>query len=247
LVGIEGHSAGGLATAVAAADLQPDATVLFDPVDNGDLGKNAMPKIAAPVLEIFAAPSSCNSSGNWVPFKSASTGAQVFFDVVGSTHCDGENMDRGLLCGFVCGGAATPARQARYSHYATAFFLALLKNDAAAAAELCHAKLAGDSTVSNVFSKGIPGCAAPPDDLGTGQADLSTGAKDLGAAVDFATGSETDASAGRPDGGIDTRPGGGCNCRLSPGPERDRGAWAAVVVALVLALYRRRLTSRRGS
>src|SRR5262249_28304336 len=131
-VGLEGHSAGGLATALASAALHPGATVLFDPVDNGGLGQTAMGKIDTPLVEVFADPSSCNSSSGWSAFKSTSTGPTVLFNVVGSTHCDGENADRGVLCGLVCGGAADPTRQARYAHYATAALLAFLNDDATA-------------------------------------------------------------------------------------------------------------------
>jgi len=239
--GLEGHSAGGLASALAAAATQPGATVLFDPVDNGDLGKQAMPQVAGPVLEIFAAPSSCNSSSGWSAFKTASTGPQVFFSVNGSTHCDGENADRGVLCGLVCGGAAAPARQARYAHYATAFFLAFLKSDSAAAAELCAAKLGADTTIAGGVSSGVPGCAsAPLPDLGAGAADLGARPADAGV-----PGPGDGASGSPPGGGGNHGSGGAGGCAL--GAPRVPAAFPWSFAPLFALLLRRRRGARRAS
>jgi dienelactone hydrolase len=228
-VGIEGHSAGGLAAAIAAAGVQPGATVLFDPVDNGDLGKQAMPKIAGPLLQIFAEPGACNNQGAWKPFKSSSSGPQVIFDVKGSTHCDGENADRGVLCGFACGGAAMPARQARYSHYATAFLLAFLKSDAVAAGELCPAKLSADPSLAAVVSQGVPGCG------GAASVDMSLpGLADAAIAVDAGTGSTADLGAGAPRGG----------CALSSSGDASVW-WMVVLLGLSAAGSRWRARRRR--
>ena len=43
-VGLEGHSAGGLATTLAAAKISPDAVVLFDPVDSNASGSSPPPR-----------------------------------------------------------------------------------------------------------------------------------------------------------------------------------------------------------
>ena len=50
-IGLEGHSAGGLATTIAATKLAPGATVLFDPVDDSAAhGKAALPSMCTPLL-----------------------------------------------------------------------------------------------------------------------------------------------------------------------------------------------------
>ena len=66
---LEGHSAGGLATAVAASELQPQATILFDPVDKDEAGKDALPSLCGPMLAIFADPGSCNDDGIWQEYE----------------------------------------------------------------------------------------------------------------------------------------------------------------------------------
>ena len=232
--GLEGHSAGGLATAIAGAALQPKATILFDPVDNNGLGQAAMGKIAGPLLEIFADSSSCNSSSGWSAFKSTSLGAKVYFNVIGSTHCDGENADRGVLCGLVCGGAADPMRQARYAHYATAALLAFLDNDAAAAAALCETTLAADSAIKDTDSEGVPGCSAsvPPDLASTGS-DMALEPEDFatGNALDFAV-AGSGGVGGNAAGGSSNGSAEGCGCKLG---SRDETAAPAMAFVLVIA------------
>lgn len=142
--GLEGHSAGGLATTVAAAKLAPAAMVLFDPVDKNGEGKTAYAKLCQPVLAIFAESGSCNVNAEWSGFKGTTKSDVVSFKVQGSTHCDGENAKR-TLCGPFCGGGADPDRQAVYAHYTTAFFLSKLKGDAAATAAMADAVVASDS------------------------------------------------------------------------------------------------------
>ena len=166
--------------------------MLFDPVDANDLGRAAMPKIAMPLLEIFADASGCNSNAAWSAFKTTNTSATtVLLNVIGSTHCDGENADRGILCGLVCGGAADPTRQKRYAHYATAFLLAFLKSDGAAASALCESALEADPAIEATSSHGVPGCVGGSSgnpDLSTtgsgGGADMSSGGGSGGAGSD---------------------------------------------------------------
>ena len=158
-VGLEGHSAGGLATTVAAAKLKPQAVVLFDPVDKDNAGKTAYATLCSPTLSLFAGPGGCNNQAAWKPFASASPGPVVFADVVGATHCDGENGAR-LACGPFCGGAAVPARQAVHARYATAFLLAHLKGDSAAAATLTETALRADTALAGPLVKA--GVACPP-------------------------------------------------------------------------------------
>ena len=242
-IGLEGHSAGGLATAVAAAALQPTAVVLFDPVDASNLGQPAMAKIASPLLEIFADPSGCNANSNWSAFKDTSTGPKVLLHVIGSSHCDGENADRGVLCGLVCGGNPDANRQKRYAHYATAQLLAFLDGDATAAAELCEAKLAADSTIEDTESAGVPGCAAgPPPDLAGAPSDMAAGGG--GGGGGGTDGGGTGGGGGGDGGGGGGGGGGGCAFVQGGGSGL---AATLVLLLIVLAGVRRarRLSGRR--
>ncbi len=164
--GLEGHSAGGLATTVAAAKLSPQAVVLFDPVDRNNDGKTAYGTLCSPVLALFAQAGVCNNQAGWRAFASTTPGPLVAANVVGATHCDGENAARGLCAlGCLSAGADT-ARQRVHAHYATAFFLARLQGDAAAEAELTSAALAANAALASpVVRAGTP-CAVSPVDAG---------------------------------------------------------------------------------
>lgn len=142
--GLEGHSAGGLATTVAAIKLSPAATVLFDPVDKNGDGKMAYASLCHPVLAVFAESGACNQNAEWSAFQASTKADLVAFKVAGSTHCDGENAKR-TLCGPFCGGGADPGRQAVYAHYTTAYFLSKLKADGAATAAIADAVIMTDS------------------------------------------------------------------------------------------------------
>lgn len=189
-VGLEGHSAGGLATTLAAAKVKPRAVVLFDPVDANAAGKSAYATLCSPVLSLFSNPGACNGNGDWKTFATTSPGSVILGNLVSSTHCDGENNPRGL-CGIGCGGGASPARQTVLARYATAFFLAKLKGDSAAAATLDPATLAADTALADTAAKtgiscpetgtdaGADGSAPPPlpepSDAGTGSDSGSSG------------------------------------------------------------------------
>jgi dienelactone hydrolase len=259
-VGLEGHSAGGLATTLAAADLAPAATVLFDPVDNADLGKAAYAKLCTPVLDLFAMPSMCNNTSGWFAFRTTSKGPTTSFRVKGSTHCDGENAARSL-CGFTCGGAADPTRQKVYARYATAFFLAHLKADTTAGATLGAAPLGADDEIGEV-SIGGGGCTTGGDAGGDGGVATDSGGAvdaesdtdtdtDTGTATDSATGSDdsgSDSALGVPDSSSSSAadPGssadGGCGCTL-PGAVSHSSA-ASILTVLGLFVLRRRRTQR---
>ena len=167
-LGLEGHSAGGQAMAVAASKLTPTAVVLFDPVagtgptgGSVEPGKTAMSLIKSPLLEVFAenhkGAMSCNQNGNWKPFGLSSLGPRIGGVVKDSTHCDGENNAR-ALCGATCGGAASPVRQARYKHYATAWFLGWINGDEAARCEVTLAKMQADALIHDPGAADIPAC-----------------------------------------------------------------------------------------
>lgn len=177
-LGLEGHSAGGQALAVVAAQIKPTAVVLFDPVagmgmsgDSVEPGKTAVAGICSPLMTIFAesqaGANSCNKNGNWKPFGLSSTGPRIGAIVKGSTHCDGENNAR-ALCGFTCGGAADPTRQGRYAHYATAWFLGYLKDDAAALAEATVPKMQADALLHDPAGATGPDCKGNSGGGGSG-------------------------------------------------------------------------------
>lgn len=96
---LAGHSAGGLASVLAADELGDDVAgvLLFDPVDNNDLGADA--SVSAPVGALFAAPGTCNSDGNGVAMVPQ---GELAFAVEGANHCSFESpSDR--LCTSICG------------------------------------------------------------------------------------------------------------------------------------------------
>jgi dienelactone hydrolase len=226
-IGLEGHSAGGLATTLAAAEVVPSATVLFDPVDNGGLGKAAYAKLCGPVLSFFAGPSTCNNNTGWFDFRTTSKGPTTSFRVKGSTHCDGENAAR-PLCGLTCGGAADGTRQKVYGRYATAFFLANLKGDSAAGATLASGALSADTAIGEVSVGGGPSCVPTGGDAGVVDA-----GSDAGTTAD---------AGGTGDGGtVDgTGDAGGCAC-TSPGtPTRGHGLAAIALGLAAVALGRAR-------
>ena len=243
--GLEGHSAGGLATAVAALKLAPAATVLFDPVDKNADGKNAYAKLCSPLLAIFAGASSCNNNAEWRGFETSTTSSLLAFDVKGSTHCDGENVDR-ALCGGFCGGAASAERQAVYAHYATAFLLAHLTNDAAATAALADATVDADPAIDGIHHA-LASCSPPLADAGSDAAtDASTprpsgsGAPPADAApttpppADGASPSSTPAAAS------------GCGCRTTRAASSPL-TLAALALPFAVFLARSRARSRSRS
>lgn len=241
LVGLQGHSAGGLAATLAAAEIQPDATVLFDPVDSNDLGMAALPEVCGPVMEIFSNPSSCNSDGNWVPFKTSSSGPIIALNVVNSTHCDGELPAR-PACALVCGGAADAERQKEFARYATAFFLYHLNGDPDAGSQLTEQAMAANTAIADVVVEDAEDCTEEVDagadsdvdsdsdsdadaDSGTGDDDDSGGDDDDDNDDDddddddnndVSDGEDDDDSGGDDDGSDD----GACGCGAVGGVER---------------------------
>lgn len=265
-IGLEGHSAGGLATTLAAAEVVPAATVLFDPVDNAGLGKAAYAKLCGPVLDFFAGPSSCNNSAGWFDFRTTAKGPTTSFRVKGSTHCDGENAAR-ALCGLTCGGAADATRQKVYGRYATAFFLANLKGDSAAAATLTNTVLSADTEIGEVSIGGGPSCTpgggdagvsdtgvpttdtgVPTTDSGTPTTDSGTPISDAGTSDSGITdsgGAKSDSGGTADSGSLDgTTDAGGCSC-ASPGTAGRASGLLAVGLGLAALVLGRARRSRR--
>jgi dienelactone hydrolase len=247
--GLEGHSAGGLASTAAAARLKPNALVLFDPVDRDDIAKTALPTVCSPTLTLFAAAGACNNRSQWKTFSTTMSGPAVQLDVVGATHCDGENADRGIICSAACGGGAATDRQTTHARLATAFFLANLKGDAEAAGTLTVAALGADTRLANVREKaGTPCAPVPVADAGAGEGGVSSSsgaASSSGASGTASSGSSGTSGASSSSSGAGDAPaagdgGDGCNQSSRAGAS---GAATLGLIGLLLGARRRR--SRR--
>ena len=264
-LGVEGHSAGGLATTMMARANAPGAVVLFDPVDANDAGASAYAGRCGPLLVLFAQPSSCNNQEEWQTFATQTTAQATMFSVAGSTHCDGENHDCGVACGLACGGAADATRQDVYARYATAFFLANLAGDTQAAAALAPSVLAADTAIANVRTVAGSACSAVSDggDGGTASSGSSgggSGGSSSGSGLSGATGSSSGAtgtssggfsgattspsssgssgSSTNGDAGGDA-PASGCSCDIV-GAARAPLTWGLAPLALFALRWRRR-------
>jgi dienelactone hydrolase len=251
-IGLEGHSAGGLATTIASRQLQPGATVLFDPVDANDAGRAAYEDLCRPVLALFADPSGCNNQAEWSSFATNTTSASTTFHVIGSSHCDGENPDRGALCGLACNGAANATRQAVYARYATAFFLWTLRDDAQAATVLTQSALAADTAITTLTSTSgacavasdggsapppAPSDSGSPDDAGPTD---SPPASPTSGSVDASVGDAQPPASPAARGGTPNNRSSGCGCSLYG--QRGAGTWSAGIFGFfaLCALTRRR-------
>lgn len=234
-IGLEGHSAGGLATTIAARQLHPGATVLFDPVDANDAGRAAYEDLCGPVLALFANPSACNNQAEWSAFATNTASTSTTFHVIGSTHCDGENPDRGALCGLACNGVANATRQAVYARYATAMFLSNLRGDSQAATVLAQSALAADTAITTltstsgtcaVVSDGGSAPAPAPSDSGS-PSDAGATASPPGSpssgGLDASVGDAQPPASPAAVGETATNRSSGCGCSLSG----ERGARSA--------------------
>lgn len=249
-VGLEGHSAGGLATTLAAAKIEPGAVVLFDPVDANGVGKTAFGALCSPTLVLFADAGQCNKSAEWKGFGPSTKGPLALANVVGASHCDGENAARGLCSAPIvgCGAAAAPARQTVHARYATAHFLARLKGDTAAASALALAALTADAELAGASVKDGPLCAPRPSGDGGAPADAGPRPPSVvdasgggGPPVPTASPTGTAPATGEPSANEADQSG----CAVGAGAGATGvGSLLVGMSALVFALRRRR--SRRG-
>jgi pimeloyl-ACP methyl ester carboxylesterase len=244
-VGLEGHSAGGLATTLAAAKLKPKAVVLFDPVDNNGLGKTAFGTLCSSTLVLFANSGTCNKNAEWKGFGATTSGPLVLANVKDATHCDGENEARGLCAAPLvgCGAAAAPARQTVHARYATALFMATLKGDTDAKAALAAGALSADTELETTQVKAGPECTGQPS-----LPDAGPPGKDGGSVTPPPTGTTPPAGTGTP-GTPSPSPTGsadpsaestGSGCSASPRAAGTTGALLAGLVAAALFVRRRR-------
>ncbi|MBM4393181.1 MAG: hypothetical protein FJ090_18815 [Deltaproteobacteria bacterium] len=131
-----GHSAGGLAAVLAAAEVGADAVVGLDAVDYDDLGRDAARQVTAPTLRLVGEPSACNASGNGRDWSLGGTDWMV--EVPRASHCDFESPTD-TLCSAVC-GSADSARQEVVGEYAAAWLVYTLLGGAEAWVEGAEAQ-----------------------------------------------------------------------------------------------------------
>ncbi len=105
-VALVGHSAGGLASLLAAAEGSADLLVTLDGTDVGDLGVDAADDVEIPALVLAGEPSTCNASGSG---RAWADDDRVLVGMPDASHCDFESDTDGL-CERLCGDA-DPERQ----------------------------------------------------------------------------------------------------------------------------------------
>ncbi|MFK7929962.1 MAG: alpha/beta hydrolase [Myxococcota bacterium] len=98
---LAGYSAGGLAAVLGASQTDNVGVLLLDPVDNNDLGANAMGSIPSPVGGLFADASRCNADSNGIAMAGLASDSRLW-RLDGANHCHFESpTDR--VCQTLCG------------------------------------------------------------------------------------------------------------------------------------------------
>ena len=106
-----GFSAGGLSALVAASeDKACTKLLLFDPVDQATLGKDAAPKIRIPALALLGQPGPGNAHRNASAMLAAIPGCRIV-EIPDATHCDFEARPS-ALCHRLAGSKPDAARTA---------------------------------------------------------------------------------------------------------------------------------------
>ncbi len=159
-VAFEGYSSGGQAMLFAAANLQPQAVILLDPVTgtnpfDTDTSRSQadLAQVCSPVLTLYAEPGasliSCNKKSLWKTFGNKSGGPGASAVVKGASHCDIENIAGGMCSSPVigCGRIASAKLQKVFAHYATAWLLSVLNNDNDAQQALAQAVMGIDGSL----------------------------------------------------------------------------------------------------
>jgi pimeloyl-ACP methyl ester carboxylesterase len=120
-----GHSAGGLASLVAAAeDSSAVAVVGLDMTDADGIGGRAAASIVAPVYALLGEPSSCNSDGNGLDVYRTLSDVQML-RVTDADHCDFEN-ETDWLCTWFCPAGSGAFSDAAISETVSALSIAAL-------------------------------------------------------------------------------------------------------------------------
>jgi dienelactone hydrolase len=257
--GLVGHSAGGMAVFLAAAqDPRIDSVVGFDPVDQFSGAQNVVAAIVAPTLHIAAEnPGFCSSQWKDYVYPQSPAPKQLLV-VAGSGHCDPEDPSDDL-CPTFCSSPSDASTSYLFRRYAVAWTTCVLQADPS-----MQTWIGGDSFLSDeaaeLFSQSAAEsldavvCEAPPgddDDDTTGAGDDDTAEDDDTADDDDTVGDDDDSgedddAAGDDDEGDDddgTQPGatdpfgddgGGCDCVNTEAPESA----ALLLLLLPLALPR---------
>lgn len=260
-LGFAGHSAGGLAAFLAAAQRPVAAVVLFDPVENNNLGTPVAATVNSPTIFLFAEPATCNSQANATGWFAAVPGAKARLKVVNANHCDPQEPISGV-CSFACGGAAatSTARSAIFKRYAVDFFKRYLLGQTMPCLETTAQNDATAGTITAVDVQ-LGGCGldagVPPVDAG--QPEVDAGARDAGAAdagipdAGMTVDAGAPADAGVPDAGAEpdagpaaaadageviVTPPVGCSCAVADG-------WGLLGLAVLASLWFRRSSPRR--
>ncbi len=118
-IALVGHSAGGLASLVAASMGAGDTYVGLDAVDAGNLGTGVDGDVGIPALLFHGEAGACNANGSSESWTLG--GEQWDIEVVGANHCDFETNTDGL-CTFLCGDEDA-ARQELILTFTTAWLL----------------------------------------------------------------------------------------------------------------------------
>jgi acetyl esterase/lipase len=153
-IAVVGHSAGGLATLLAASKNRRIVLwVGLDPVDSGDIGAKAADDRIFTSLVLLAEPSRCNQRENISGLKDHLRGPWLIAKVDGAGHCDPEEpTDK--WCTFTCGGGYSDRRHSIFVRHTLDALDAVLRNDPAATERLNNLKK--DKNLKEIRGPGIP-------------------------------------------------------------------------------------------
>ena len=158
-MGATGHSAGGMSALVAASrDARIRAVAPMDPVDNNNLGVNALASVTIPVAITYSEPSSCNANGSASVLLQAAPAAKRGIKIVGANHTDPQDP-AGFLSVITC-GAANATRQMLYRRYVTGWFEYYLRGDQSYAPFVFD--LPGGQTAADITANRITYARTPP-------------------------------------------------------------------------------------
>lgn len=102
---LAGHSAGGLAATLGAAETDAAGVLLLDPVDNDDLGLNAIGKVSATVGGLYGESNACNGNNNGIAMAVKAPDDRLF-RVETADHCHFESPTDRACTGFCRRGQA---------------------------------------------------------------------------------------------------------------------------------------------
>lgn len=158
-MGATGHSAGGLSAIVAASrDSRIRALAPMDPVDNANLGVNALASVTIPVAITYSEPSACNANGSATVLLQAAMPHKRGIKIVGANHTDPQDP-AGILSIITC-GSPNSTRQMLYRRYVTGWFEYYLKADPSYAPYVFD--LGGGQTAADIAANRITYTRVPP-------------------------------------------------------------------------------------